>query len=91
MFNARELGTEKVKYHAVIYSLPYDLSFHKGADGVTRVQGITRGDDTAIHLFDISVEDGNAVLTENGVLIGEISYVMLPKYANKTHIGKRTQ
>ncbi len=71
-FNAREIGTEEVEYHTVIYSQWYDLSFQKGSDGVTRVQGITQGEDPETHLFDISIKDGYVYLTENGVPIGEI-------------------
>ena len=71
-FNARELGTEKVEYHTVVYSQCYDLSFQKGSDGITRVQGITQGENPEIHLFDISIKDGYVYLTENGVYIGEI-------------------
>ena len=72
-FNARELGTEKVEYHTVIYSQCYDLSFQKGSDGITRVQGITQGENPETHLFDISIKDGYVYLTENGVYIGEIN------------------
>jgi len=72
-FNARELGTEKVEYHTVVYSQCYDLSFQKGSDGITRVQGITQGENPETHLFDISIKDGYVYLTENGVYIGEIN------------------
>ena len=71
-FNARELGTEKVEYHTVIYSQCYDLSFQKGSDGITRVQGITQGENPETHLFDISIKDGHVYLSENGVHIGNI-------------------
>ena len=71
-FNARELGTEKVEYHTVIYSNRYDLSFQKGSDSITRVQGITQGENPETHLFDISIKDGYVYLSENGVYIGEI-------------------
>ena len=71
-FNAREVGTEKVEYHTVIYSRWYDLSFQKGSDGITRVQGITQDEPPETHLFDISIKDGYVNLTENGVPIGEI-------------------
>ena len=50
-FNARELGTEKVEYHTVVYSQCYDLSFQKGSDGITRVQGITHGENPETHLI----------------------------------------
>ena len=72
-FNARELGTEKVEYHTVVYSQFYYLSFQKGSDGITRVQGITQGENPETHLFDISIKDGYVYLTETGVYIGEIN------------------
>ena len=71
-FNARELGTEKVEYHTVVYSQCYDLSFQKGSDGITRVQGITQGENPETHLFDISIKDGYVYLTENGIPIGDV-------------------
>lgn len=70
-FYAREVGTEVVEYHTVIYSQWYDLSFQKGSDGITRVQGITQGEIT--HLFDISIKDGDVYLSENGIYISEIN------------------
>lgn len=73
IFNAWEIETNEIKYHTVFYSQWYDLSFQKGSDGITRVQGITQGDDPVTHLFDISVVDGEVNLTENGVHIGFIS------------------
>jgi hypothetical protein len=63
--------TGEVEYETTIYSQVYELSFQKGADGVTRVQGVTREGET--HLFDISIIDGYVNLTENGVPIGEIN------------------
>ena len=72
-FNVREIGTGEVEYHTVIYSQWYDLSFQKGSDGITRVQGITQGENPITRLFDISIKDGNVYLTENGVYIAEIN------------------
>ena len=72
-FNVRQIGTGVVEYHTVIYSQWYDLSFQKGSDGITRVQGITQGENPETHLFDISIKDGYVYLTENGVYIGEIN------------------
>ena len=72
-FNVREIGTGEVEYHTVIYSQWYDLSFQKGSDGITRVQGITQDENPETHLFDISIKDGYVYLTENGVYIGEIN------------------
>ena len=40
---------------------------------LTRVQGITQGENPETHLFDISIKDGYVYLTENGVYIGEIN------------------
>ena len=72
-FNVRQIGTGEVEYHTVIYSQWYDLSFQKGSDGITRVQGITQGENSITRLFDISIKDGYVYLTENGVYIGEIN------------------
>ena len=72
-FNVRQIGTGEVEYHTVIYSQWYDLSFQKGSDGITRVQGITQGENPITRLFDISIKDGNVYLTENGVYIAEIN------------------
>ena len=72
-FVAREVGKEISEYSQVI-SCPqwYDLSFQKGAGGVTRIQGITQGENPETHLFDISVRNGTIYLTENGINIGDI-------------------
>ena len=72
-FYVQDKETNEVEYDTVIYSQWYDLSFQKGADGVTRVQGVTQGDNSETHLFDISIKDGYVNLTENGVPIGEIN------------------
>ena len=72
IFLVQDKDTGEVEYKSVIYSRWYDLSFQKGADGVTRVEGITLGDDPETHLFDISIKEGYVYLTENGVPIGEI-------------------
>ena len=72
VFYAREVGKEEVKYHTVIYSRWYDLSFQKGSDGITRVKAVTVSETPETHFFDISIKDGYVNLTENGVPIGEI-------------------
>ncbi len=72
-FSAREVGKKDIEYHTLIWSQWYDLSFQKGSDGITRVQGISQGQNPKTHLFDISIKDGDVYLTENGVYIGEIS------------------
>ena len=72
VFYAREVGKEEVKYHTVIYSRWYDLSFQKGSDGITRVKAVTLSETPETHFFDISIKDGYVNLTENGVPIGEI-------------------
>ena len=73
IFLVQDKETSEVEYETVIYSQWYDLSFQKGSDGVTRVQGITQGENPETHLFDISIKDGYVNLTENGVPIGEIN------------------
>ena len=74
VFLVQDKETGEVEYETTIYSQVYDLSFQKGADGITRVQGITQGENPETHLFDISIKDGYVHLTENGISIGEIGY-----------------
>ena len=73
IFSVQDKETGEVEYETTIYSQVYDLSFQKGSDGITRVQGITQGENPETHLFDISIKDGYVNLTENGVPIGEIN------------------
>lgn len=74
-FSAAEVrvGDWENEYYNVIWSDWYKLSFVKCDDGVVRVQGIDQNDE--IHLFDISIVDGNVHLTENGVPIGKVAAV----------------
>ena len=67
------------EYYNVIYSDWYKLSFVKCDDGVVRVQGIDQTEE--IHLFDISIVDGNVQLTEDGVPIGKVFNVIKSKYS----------
>lgn len=71
-FSASEFGSEEIKYYNVFCSPWYKLSFKRCDDGIWRVQGITQDDPPEVHLFDISIVDGNINLTENGEPIGEI-------------------
>ena len=73
IFLVQDKETGDVEYETTIYSQVYELSFQKGADGKTKVQGITQGENPETHLFDILIKDGNVYLTENGVYIGEIN------------------
>ena len=73
IFSVQDKETGEVEYETEINSQVYELSFQKGSDGITRVQGITQGENPETHLFDISIKDGNVYLTENGVYIGEIN------------------
>ena len=73
IFLVKDKETGDVEYETTIYSQVYELSFQKGADGKTKVQGITQGENPETHLFDISIKDGYVNLTENGVPIGEIN------------------
>lgn len=61
-----EAGSENLKYTNIFQSEFYYLSFEKGSDGKIRVRGKTQDDEPVIHLFDVSVENGNIVLSENG-------------------------
>jgi antirepressor regulating drug resistance, predicted signal transduction N-terminal membrane component len=63
-FTASEVGAEQSKYSNVFCTAWYDLSFVQCDDGVVRVQGIDRTEET--HLFDISVVAGNLQLSEDG-------------------------
>ena len=73
VFLVQDKETGEVESETTIYSQVYELSFQKGSDGITRVQGITQGENPETHLFDISIKDGYVYLTENGVYIGEIN------------------
>lgn len=72
-FNAYDdtLFNREQKYYSRIYSDWYKLSFVDCDDGAVRVQGIDQNGE--IHLFDISIVDGNVHLTENGIPIGEVA------------------
>lgn len=61
-----EAGSENLKYTNIFQSEFYYLSFEKDSDGKIRVRGKTQDDEPVIHLFDVSVENGNIVLSENG-------------------------
>ena len=73
VFLVQDKETGEIESETRIYSQVYELSFQKGSDGITRVQGITQGENPETHLFDISIKDGYVYLTENGVYIGEIN------------------
>lgn len=71
-FSASEvtIGEWEEEYYKEIYSDWYKLSFVKDEDGVVRVQGVDENDE--IHLFDISIVDGNIHLSENGISIERV-------------------
>jgi len=69
------VGKWEQEYYNVFYSNWYELSFVQCDDGAVRVQGIDQ--QNTVHLFDISIVDGNIHLTENGIPIGE--YLEAPK------------
>ena len=71
-FTASEVSTGDwaKEYFTVIYSNVYSPSFFKCDDGIVRVRGVDQNG--GIHLFDISIVDGNVFLTENGVSISEV-------------------
>ena len=77
IFNADDLlGNEK--YRTNIYSMVYDLSFKVCDDGKVRVQGIDQLGD--VHLFDITVKDGDIWLydSETGQYIGDAFVMPIP-------------
>lgn len=68
-----------VKYRTVIYSMAYDdLSFKLCDDGAVRVQGIDQLGD--VHLFDITVKDGDIWLydSKTGQYIGDAFLMPIP-------------
>lgn len=44
----------------------YYLSFVENEDGTVQVRGETQGENPEVHYFDISIKDGNVLLSENG-------------------------
>ena len=72
VFLVQDKETGVVESETTIYSQVYELSFQKGSDGVTRVQGVTQGENPETHLFDISIKDGYVYLTENDIPIGDV-------------------
>ena len=78
VFLALDKDTNEAEYETIFTTQWYDLSFQKGADGITRVQGITQGENPQTHLFDISIKDGQVILTKNGVSFGGILALDLP-------------
>ncbi len=70
-FVVRDLDTGVLKYDTVFYSPVYDLSFCEGEDGITRVKGITQGENPQTHYYDISIRDGEVCLTKDGVPIND--------------------
>ena len=72
-FSAAEVtvGEWEQEYYNLFYLDGwYVPSFVRCEDGVVRVQGIDQNDE--IHLFDISIVDGNINLTENGLPVVEL-------------------
>lgn len=70
IFSVRDKETGETKYETdYILAQAFEPSFQKGADGKMKVRGIRQGENPETHLFDISIEDGNVILTENGVRV----------------------
>lgn len=59
--------SENLKYANVFESEYYYLSFEKGSGGKIQVCGKTQDDEPVIHMFDISIRNGDIFLSENGV------------------------
>ena len=70
-FSAGETEAEQPEYYNAFCTPWYDLSFVKCDDGVVRVQGVDQTEVPQIHLFDITVADGNVHLTEDGQSLKE--------------------
>ena len=56
-------GTE---YKSTFCTEFYYLSFMENSDGTVQVWGETQGESPTVHYFDISLQDGYVVLSENG-------------------------
>lgn len=56
-------------YQSTFCSEVYRLSFWENEDGTVQVRGETPGENPNVHYFDISIEDGNVLLSENGELL----------------------
>lgn len=65
IFSASSNG--ELKYRDAFFPAEwYDLLFVKTSDGKIKVKGVTQGDYPETHFFDISIEGGHIVLSENG-------------------------
>lgn len=58
-----------VYYRSTFCTEVYHLSFVENEDGTVQVRGETQGEDPVVHYFDISIEDGIVLLSENGELL----------------------
>lgn len=67
-FSAYE--NDKLEYFNMFISSYLDLDFEKCADGKVRVRGEAQGEDNAVHYYDISIKNGNIVLSEGREAIG---------------------
>lgn len=56
-------------YQSTFCTEVYRLSFWENEDGTVQVRGETLGENPKVHYFDISIEDGNVLLSENGELL----------------------
>ena len=64
VFLVQNQETLETEYETLIYLPPFDLSFKICDDGKVRVQGVSLGDDPQTHIFDISIERGEVILSE---------------------------
>ena len=71
-FSAYE--NDKLEYFNIFTSGYLNLGFEKGADGKVRIRGETQGKDKAIYYYDISIKNGNIVLSGVGEAIETIEY-----------------
>ena len=71
------MGAEKAEYSTSFpYSGGYEITFVRSADGRTRLKAgcirLNHVHNNCSRYFDLSVKDGEIVLTENGAPITEI-------------------
>ena len=60
---------DAVEYKSIFCTEHYALSLVENEDGTIQVRGETYGENPVVHYFDISIENGNVILSENGELL----------------------
>jgi len=63
---------DTVNISQIFYSAVCSLSFSEGADGKTQVRMVKYAESPEVHYLDISIKDGQIILSENGVPIADL-------------------